>query len=298
MKKIDIHIHSNYSRGIKWPAKGKTFATPTQIRRMYDQLGIEKGVLLPIVSPECGYYYVMNEEVYRIATDCPDTFYWFCSIDPRMGGNSSDADLSCLILYYKQLGARGVGEITANLTFDDPLVLNLFKHCEKCDMPLTFHIGFKGDDYGLIDDLGLPKLEKALDKFPNLRFLGHSQKFWSEISPDVTEENRNSFPKGKVKPGGRVIELMHSYPNLSGDLSAGSGGNAVMRDTDFGYWFIEEFQDQLYYGTDLCGPDDIASPMMKLSEWLDEGVRTGRISQTAYEKVCRNNAIKLLHGNE
>jgi hypothetical protein len=71
-----------------------------------------------------------------------------------------------------------------------------------------------------------------------------------------------------------------------------------MRDTDFGYWFIEEFQDQLYYGTDLCGPDDIASPMMKLSEWMDEGVRTGRISQTAYEKVCRNNAIKLLHGNE
>ena len=65
-----------------------------------------------------------------------------------------------------------------------------------------------------------------LAKYPNLTVIGHSQPFWSEISADVTEKNRNSYPKGKVIPG-RTVELFRKYPNLYGDLSpsAGSGFN-------------------------------------------------------------------------
>ncbi len=184
--------------------------------------------------------------------------------------------------------------MTANLYFDDPLVLNLFRHCEKCQMPLTFHIGNMGNDYGLVDELGLPRLEKVLGLFPGLTFLGHSQKFWAEIGPDCTEENRKGYPTGPVLPGGRVVELMRRYPNLHGDLSAGSGYNAVTRDSDFGYAFIEEFQDQLYYGTDICDPRNITEPMLKLAAWLDDAVAAKKISRAAYNKVCRENALRIL----
>ena len=157
-------------------------------------------------------------------------------------------------------------------------------------MPVLFHIGGPTGDYGLIDDIGLPRLEKVLQMFPNLQFLGHSQKFWAEISSDVTEESRYGFPTGKVTPG-RVVELMRKYPNLCGDISAGSGGNAVMRDPEFGYAFLEEFQDRLYFGTDICSIKN----ERPLSFWLDKAVEDGNISQIAYEKICRENAYALLH---
>ena len=75
-----------------------------------------------------------------------------------------------------------------------------------------------------------------------------------------------------------------------GDLSAGSGANAVMRDPAFGYKFLEEFQDKLFFGTDYC----CRGQRFILSEFLDEGVETGRISQKAYNKICRENLLALV----
>jgi predicted TIM-barrel fold metal-dependent hydrolase len=173
-------------------------------------------------------------------------------------------------------------------------VLNLFFHCGLCDMPVTFHIGCAGDLYGLVDELGLPRLEKVLRMFPGVTFLGHSQKFWSEIGPDVTEETRGGYPKSRVLPGGRIVELLRRYPNLCGDLSASSGSNALMRDPEFGYSFIEEFQDRLFFGTDIADPDCLDFPMLKLASFLDEAMEAGHISPAAYEKVCRGNALRLL----
>lgn len=297
MKKIDIHVHSRLQKVPKYierPKIGGSYATPQELRTIYDMINVEKGVLLPSVMPEGTHSTTTNEDAYIMANEFSDTLYWFCNIDPRVGNNSPDTDLSYYILYYKELGAKGVGEITANLYFDDPLVMNLFHHCEKCEMPVTFHIGNLGGDYGLVDELGLPRLEKALQTFPNLIFLGHSQKFWAEISGDCTEENRVGYPTGKVTSGGRIVELMRKYPNLHGDMSAGSGYNAITRDPEFGYAFIEEFQDRLYYGTDICDPNDITHPMLKLSSWLDEAMEQGHISKTAYEKVCRENALRIL----
>lgn len=296
LKKIDIHVHSILEPGIERVGTGGTFATPAQLREMYDQIGVEKGVILPAYSPDGTHVIVTNEDVMKMVAANPDSFYWFCNIDPRMGTNAPNTDFSHFIEYYKKRGAKGVGEITANLYFDDPRVYNLFSHCERCQMPVTFHIGNMGGDYGLVDELGLPRLEKTLRHFPKLQFLGHSQKFWSEISGDVTEETRFTSPEGPVKPGGRVVELMRRYPTLCGDLSASSGSNSVMRDPDFGYAFIEEFADRLYFGTDICDPCNITWPMLKLSGWLDDAVERGKISYEAYEKVSRGNALRLLEG--
>ena len=295
MQKIDIHVHTVAEAGLLRP-RGDTLATPEELFRMYEQLGVEKAVLLPIVSPEGQTDGNTNREIVGIVRQYPDRFYWFCDVDPRQGRNDEATDFVQILSYYKGLGAAGLGEVTANLPMDDLRVEKLFAACQQLNMPVTIHIGDAGGDYGLIDSLGLPGLEKLLQKFPNLILLGHSQKFWSEISSDVTEETRGGAPKGPVLPGGRIPELMEKYPNLCGDLSAGSGCNAMMRDPDFGYRFLEKFQDRLFYGTDICSPRDITHIRVKLGPFMEEGVATGKLSREAYEKICRGNALRLLEG--
>lgn len=295
MKKIDIHVHTVEEPGLLRP-RGDTFATPEELLEMYGRLGVEKAVLLPVISPDGGYDTNTNREIRRIVQRWPDRFFWFCNVDPRQGNNDGETDFSHILSHYRQQGAAGVGEITANLPMDDPRVDALFAACEALGMPVTIHIGDLGGDYGLVDSLGLPKLERALQKFPKLTVLGHSQKFWSEISGDVTQENRGGNPKGPVVPGGRVAALMRRYPNLCGDLSAGSGCNAIMRDPGFGYAFLEEFQDRLFYGTDICSPRDMTHIRVKMGPFLEEGVARGKLSKQAWEKICRGNALRLLEG--
>jgi len=292
VKKIDIHAHVLSSRGFTRP-NGTTYVLPEELFEMYDQIGVDKALLLPLLKIEQSIDLNNNREIRDIAQKYSDRFYWFCGIDPRQLNNNADTDFSPMIEYYKSIGAKGIGELQSNIYFDDPRTLNLFKYCEKYDMPVTFHIGSLSGDYGLIDEIGLPRLEKVLRMFPKLMFLGHSQRFWAEIDANVTEESRRGYPEGNVTPG-RVVELMRKYPNLCGDLSAGSGYNAVSRDPEFGYAFFEEFQDRLYYGTDICSPKDITSPMLKLASFLDEAVQNGKISYDAYYKISRGNALKLL----
>lgn len=290
VKKIDIHVHTTLFKGPLRMGTNYTFATPEELIDIYDSEGIEKGFIQLRLSPEATHVVQSNEEIKTIVDKYPDRFGWFCSIDPRMGNNTYDCNLSYFLEYYKSMGAKGVGEISCNLYFDDLYVQNLLYHCEKQSMPVIFQIApHAGGTYGLIDDLGLPRLEKVLKKFPNLKFFGHSQAFWSEISSDVTNETRHKFPSGKIREG-RVVELFEKYENLYGDLSAGSGFNAVARDPNFGYSFIEKFQDRLMFGTDISTPQQRAP----LAGWLDEAVNKGNISEEAYLKVSRENAIRIL----
>ena len=50
---------------------------------------------------------------------------------------------------------------------------------------MIFHFGGASGDYGVVDEFGLPRLEYVLDRFPALKVLGHSQRFWSLISGDA-----------------------------------------------------------------------------------------------------------------
>ena len=294
VKKIDMHAHTIRRHGIPRPG-GSHFATPPELLDMYDKLGVELGVLLPCVSPDCSHELSTNEDIWEIAGANPGRFAFHCNIDPRMGDNNGESDFTYYLDHYKALGAKGVGELTANLWFDDPRVRALFRACEACGMPVTFHIGTPEGEYGLIDSFGLPKLEESLAAFPKLKFLGHSQRFWSHISGDVTPVTFHGWPTGRVTPGGRVVELMRRYPNLCGDLSAGSGFGAVSRDPDFGYAFLEEFQDRLYFALDLCDPINITQPnRIGLAAFLDEAVENGKISYDAYYKISRGNAEKHL----
>ena len=293
-KKIDMHAHTIASRGIPNGPQGGYWPMPEELMEMYKELGIERSVLLPMICTEFYLETSTNREIRDIVAKYPETFSWFCNIDPRQGTRSPDYDFSYVLNYYKSIGAKGVGEICANVFFDDPLALNLFKHCEACNMPVLFHIGYPGGEYGLCDDLGLFKLEKVLGMFPNLILIGHSGRFWAEISDSYTARN-GGYPTGPVTEG-RVVELMRNYKNLHADISAGSGSNAIMRDPEFGYKFLEEFSDRLYYGTDICTCDAERAirDFKPMVEFLDNGLENGKLSADAHYKICRGNAEKLL----
>jgi len=153
-----------------------------------------------------------------------------------------------------------------------------------------FHVAPSlGGAYGIFDDPGLPRMERALAKFPALIFIGHSQPFWAEIGAGLDPAKRNTYPNGPVTPG-RLVELFECYPNLYGDLSAGSGFNAISRDPQFGFGFMEQFQDRLLFGTDICCPKD----QPKLPAYLRDQHEKGAISTEVFEKIGWRNLDRIL----
>lgn len=286
-QKLDIHVHL---------ANGKNpmGMFTVQERMEFDKMmGIDKCVLLPVgglvpgADLPVGGNMLMPEDACQICREHPDHFVWFCNITP----DGTDATYRQLKAY-KEMGARGVGEFASLKSFDDPVMDHMFSCCEELGLPVLFHISPNGLGYGVIDEAGLPLLEKALQRHPGLAFIGHSQPFWFEIAQypeNLTAEERNVYPSGKVIPG-RVPYLLEHYPNLYADLSADSGGNALMRDPEYAIEFLNKFQDRLMFGSDICNTTFI----YPLSSYLDSLLHQLKISEEVYTKVCRTNAEKLL----
>lgn len=289
---IDIHVHAIQEETMPRPDNGsQPISTPEVLIRRYDELGIEKGVILPIATPDSTYIIQSNEEVLRMAANHPGRFIPFCNLDPRCCMNDWQAPLEKLLMYYRDKGCKGVGEITANLPVLDPRVQNLFRAAEKAGLPVTFHLApYQGCIYGLVDDPGLPQLEESLRRYPNLKFFGHSQAFWAEMGKDPSIQDRLGYPKGEITQEGRVPQLMRKYGNLYGDLSAGSGFNALSRDRKYAVQFLNEFADRLFFGTDICAPETPAW----LVDFLLDLRKTGEISETVFQKVAGKNAIRIL----
>ena len=294
IKKIDIHAHATRHPQLipANPANNQPLLGPERLIAMYDELNIEKAVLLPLIAPEAQWVIMTSEDCKLISDEYPDRFIWFCGIDPRMGKNADSSNLTYLIEHYKKLGARGMGELTAQLYTDDSKMDNLFSCLESLDMPLTIHIAPHFDGcYGIVDELGLPRLEKMLKKHPRLKVLGHSQCFWSEISSDNNEATRHGYPDGNVSDG-RIAELMRRYENLYCDLSAGSGKNALTRDPEYAVNFLEEFSDRILYGCDICASTN--KHPYDFDKFLTELRENGAIREETYRKIVRDNAAKLL----
>ena len=288
---IDIHVHAESVPGHPgWDGKN-TLASPEQLLEIYDAVGIEQGCVQPLGSPEIWAGPLSNQEMLAIRDAYPDRFIPFCSVDPRAMTNSADAPLDSVLAFWKDKGCRGVGEVIANLPFLDPLVQNLFKHVESVGLPLTFHVAARiGGTYGLYDEPGLPGLERSLRLFPKLNFLGHSHGFWAEIGRLRTPADRYIYPDYPIDEEGVVPELLRRYPNMLGDLSAGSGYNALARDPDYAVGFLNEFQDKLYFGTDICRPNQPTPLVDFLIDLRDKG----KITDEVFRKIARENAVRLL----
>ena len=284
---IDIHSHA-YRKPCPFPSR---FCLPDELLGIYDKLNIERGVLQPIVSPEV-YLPQSNDDIIEMVENSGGRFIAFCNIDPRSLTNTSNTTFGDLLKYYRDRGVKGLGEFMPNLAFMDPLVLNLLRQVEEVGFPLCFHMQVAiGSGYGLYDDIGLPQMEHCLQIFSKLVFIGHSAPFWAEIGQLETPYDRAGYPNYPVKEEGVLPKLMRRYPNLYGDLSAGSGFNALNRDHAYAIKFLNEFQDRLLFGTDICAPDGKAP----LVDFLLGLRRDKKISENVFQKIARKNAIKLLN---
>ena len=287
---VDIHAHA-YRKQPVYIVADRRWAMPETLVRFYDKYDVEKGVLLPIVSPECNTVQ-SNDDILEAAERFPGRFIPFCNIDPRTMYNSPDSPLELYLERYKAAGCKGVGEVMANYSFTHPMMKNLFRATEKAGLPMTIHVTHQiGGVYGIYDEPGLPGLAETLQNYPNLKIFGHSAAFWAEISELEKPSDREGYPKGKVKEGA-VAKLMRKYPNLIGDLSANSGANALIRDPEYAVRFLNEFQDRLCFGMDIC-----LEPFennIKLIPFLTGLRESGKISDEVFRKIARENALRIL----
>ena len=288
---IDIHAHV-----LRWPTLKKVTNSLTfmsaeeQIRRM-DEKGIDKAVILPLTSAEVAGEHQSMGEVFNICQLYPGRFIPFCDIDVRRCDLDTTGRFRDVLEQYLARGAKGVGELTCRVYWDDPRLWNLFAACEALEIPVTFHTSPpEAITYGLIDELGLPRFERTLQKFPNLVFFGHSASFWSELSGDLTPGQKEGYPRTPIVPGGTLVRLFRTYPNLCGDLSAGSGFNALTRDPGFTYEFLDEFQDRLLLGLDHT---DAQLDFLHI-EWLRDQRDKGKITYDVCEKILWKNADRII----
>ncbi|MGQ9515358.1 MAG: amidohydrolase family protein [Thermoproteota archaeon] len=284
---IDVHTHV-----LRPEVKDAPPMTVEELLRRMDELGIGELLVLPIVSPESGFFYFTTESVLQLYERFPDKLIPFCNIDPRCSNNSPSTDFRWVLSEYREAGCKGLGEVTANIYFNDTRALNLFRQCGEIGLPVLFHMATKiGGVYGLADDIVMPRLEKALSSLPQTIFIGHAMAFWAEISGEVDPSTRGGYPKGKINRPSRLAELLSKYDNLYGDLSASSGYNAITRDLEYGCKFLEEFQDKLLFGTDIC---DVNQDIPIVGH-LRDLVQQGKISSEAFRKISRDNVKKLLN---
>jgi len=291
---IDAHAHVFIDPKIKLFPRHTTFMSAGQQLSIMDRMGIEVSDILALVNPKTTCVMQNIGEILAICRNYLGRFIPFCNVGPRLTSTffNSDAKNFVFILeQFKSLGFKGLGELAARLYWDDPQVLSLFEACQEVGFPVTFHTTIEeSKDYGLIDEMGFPRFEKILQKFPALIFIGHSQAFWAEISSEVKREDKWGYPVGLVKPKGVVERLMRKYSNLYADLSANSGFNALSRDPKHAYEFIDEFQDKLLFGLDYCSPNNDRPLLM----WLTDACRNNLISSEAFEKVTWKNISRIL----
>jgi predicted TIM-barrel fold metal-dependent hydrolase len=186
---------------------------------------------------------------------------------------------------YLKLGAKGIGEQKFPVECDSAAMQLVAEIARDYKVPVLMH--FQHKTY----NLGIERFHNMLAKYPSVNFIGHAQTFWGNI--DKNHQQEVMYPKGPVTPGGISDRLLSDYPNMYGDLSAGSGLNAMLRDEDHARDFLKRHQDRLIYGSDC---DDIAGAGTKCSGSQQLGaVRRLSPDASATRKMLYGNAAQLLN---
>ncbi len=265
---IDIHQHTNYL--------GRSDADLIAHQRT---MGVSTTVLLPAgryygLDAQCG----GNESVQRATQQHPDSFIFFANELPYL----KEAD--AVIRDNLQKGARGIGEQKFRVLADSAYLERIAGIARDFSVPILLH--FWDGDY----NMELQRFHKILEKFPTVNFIGHAQTWWGHI-----DKNHNPaivYPKGKVTPGGLTDRLLADYPNMFGDLSAGSGLNALTRDPEHTAAFLERHQDKLLFGSDC--PDVEGRGAKCTGAQILSTVRQHAGTKGVERKILYENAKKLL----
>ena len=264
---IDIHQHTNYS--------GRSNAQLVAHQRA---MGVTKTVLLPAgskygLAADAG----GNDTVLALARQYPKDYVFFANELPDI------PETKKVIEKYLKLGAIGIGEQKFAVQCDSKHMQLVADIAKEFKAPVLMH--FQHETY----NLGFERFYKMLDKYPTVNFIGHAQTWWGNI--DKNHQQAVMYPKGPVTPGGITDKLLTDYPNIFGDLSAGSGLNALLRDEAHAREFLKRHQNKLLYGSDCndrlgegkpCSGTEQLSALRRLSPNAD-----------ATRKMLYGNATRL-----
>lgn len=275
-KFIDIHTHIGQTWTHTKPLSAKA------LLEWMDKRNIGQAVVLPVVSPESSSYLLTTDVVLDETKPHRDRLIPFCCIDPRTSYTGGPTGLRTMLQRYIDRGAKGFGEHKCGIPIDDPRSGLLYAFCGELKLPVIFHL----DEQRNTDVPGLPGLEKMLKEHPKTTFIGHGPGWWASISGDVTPAQLAGYPKTKVAPGGAMDRLMDAYPNIYGDLSAGSGAGALARDIEFAKQFVIRRQDRLMNGSDYLEPGQPV-PQFEVYEKLD-------MPADVQAKIFRDNARRVI----
>ena len=236
---IDIHQHTHYH--------GRS---DEQMIKHQRAMGVTKTILLPAGRPvkrpsthegrsnglaaRTG----GNDTVQAIAKKHPKEFLFGANEVPDLPGMQKELEK------YLKAGAAIIAEQKFKVECDSKYVWAVAEVAQEFGVPVLLH--FQHQSY----NLNFHRFHRTLEKFPKVNFIGHAQTWWGNI--DAKHVQKNLYPKGKVMPGGLTDKYLANYKNMFGDLSAGSGLNALIRDEDHTKEFFERHQDQLLYGSDCA----------------------------------------------
>jgi len=204
-----------------------------------DGLGVAQAVLLPLEDPQRESWFP-TAEVLAARDRYPERVLPFCHVDVTQD------DALARIENYAEQGCLGFGEQKQHLPLTDPHIERVLGLLNELGWPATFH--FQEGKNGF--NQGLEYLETLLRKFPRVKFIGHAQSWWANISAEVPPPQVTLYPTGPVAPGGLADRLLSDYENMYADLSAGSGYGAISRDEDFSRGFLQRHRKKLLFATD------------------------------------------------
>ena len=235
---IDIHQHVNYSD------------RPNEILLNHQRsMGITTSILLPAGTP-CERPSTHNGKSNGLAAKCfgneaccqfakahPREFRFAANEVPDLDGAAAEIEK------YLKRGAVMIAESKFGVECDAPAMQRIYALAQEYRVPVLMHWQFK------MYNLGFERFYKMLEKFPRVDFIGHAQTWWANVDKNHADQSV-LYPKGPITPGGLTDRYLADYPNMFGDLSAGSGLNALTRDPSFTPGFFARHQDKLLYGSD------------------------------------------------
>lgn len=178
-----------------------------------------------------------NETVLAIARENPGEYFFGANEVTDLEGARGSVEK------YLKLGAKVIGEQKFMVECDSEESMELYKLAQEYSVPVLLHF-----QHGMYN-LGFERFHRVLEKFPGVNFIGHAQTWWVNIDA-AHPDQKILYPKGPVKAGGLTDRYLSDYPNMFGDLSAGSGLNALTRDEEHTRGFLERHQEKLMYGSD------------------------------------------------
>ncbi len=273
---VDVHTHL----GQTW--NNRPALTAEALLRWMDAHRIAQAIVLPLISPESSSYPLTSDFVLSETAAHCERLIPFCSVDPRTSFQGGREGLVGMLKRYADAGAKGFGEHKPGVPVNDPRNMLIYEACGEAGLPILFHL----DNQRNTDKPGLPGLEEALKAAPETIFIGHGPGWWASISGRLSQADLGGYPKGPVAPGGAIDRLMENYPNIYGDLSAGSGASAITRDSEFGREFLIRRADRLMFGTDYLAPGQDV-PQLELYGSID-------LPEEVQAKVYRDNARRVL----